>query len=310
MKDNREEIKITTCSGLLARAILSAAANEEATRRGVAEAAANLWGDSAPIFTAFLQASGAFDEDFFLRACGYEKWTVKPSGTPSTRADGLPRLRNCGLSLDFNAWIKETARFYAGNLESVLTHTTLNFPAVKNIRVKRYAPGSTPEISFTIRADKYTVMLYQKEHAQEIAWYSKTFYVDMPPVMGSRAWTAAESRGFLEYVLFKADGAAKTGKKNFLENMPRLADFYRLDESAFQAYMTDCENANYDPSCEIDRLKKQGADYVSLMGTQYQEAAARGFKRAVWEMCVEAVEEIRMLILERENPGIVRTIGA
>ncbi len=40
------------------------------------------------------------------------------------------------------------------------------------------------------------------------------------------------------------------------------------------------------------------------------EAADRGFKRAVWEMCVEAVEEIHMLILERENPGIVRTVGA
>jgi hypothetical protein len=40
MKDNREEIKITTRSGLLARAILSAAENEEATRKGIAEAAA------------------------------------------------------------------------------------------------------------------------------------------------------------------------------------------------------------------------------------------------------------------------------
>jgi len=299
-KTETEEVKLMIMDCEAVEFVKQQIEGEEVARKAVIDRLSASWGKSAFVFSDFLRASGAFDENFLINAAGYDVLTLKPTGTISTRADGLPRLKNCGLSLRYKEWLKSVAKTFEFAVNTTIKCTDFQ-GKIQKVRFTRCLPGSYPELHFSIVAEKGEFERFRDENYAQMREYNDSIFEETPYRFYLRKWTNRESIGFFKYLIHA--GGENVFQQLFRMNHRTISDFYVLEETAFKNYM---ESTDYAISSEIERLEKQADDYVSLMGDKYKKDAENGLLRVMHEISMETLEEIYMMLLQDANPGIVR----
>ena len=291
-KIETEEIKVMLMSGEVIDFVRDQLDGEETQRNAAIDRLSACYGKADFVFSDFMRASGAFDRNFFVNAMGFDVLTVKPSGTPLERADGLPRLRNCGLSLDLKGWLKCVAKSFETAANATICCTSLN-AKIKKVRFKDCEPEKFPQLHFSIVAEKGEIEKYREEHfAQMKEWIYNNTFCDAPYRFYLRKWTNGESEGFFRFLLH--DGGENVFEQIFRRNERYISDFYILEETDFRKYMDENIEAI---TREIKRLEKQAVDYVALMGEKYKKEAENGLENVKREISVEVLKDIQKRML-------------
>ena len=310
MKKDLVRIKISETFGYHLTDTINRARSDEETLRPeiVAEMADNNeLGLPPEFYTAYLRAAGAFDRDFFDRANGYQVLSAK--NPPAVR-----RLRDCGLSLDFKAWMNSAFSHFASVADGIIwaelqrAYTKTGAKGKPALVRFRCTFKEVPRVSYALEIDRAALAAYLNENENEIKAFCRCF-IQATPTFSADAgtWKPPQGRSLLAFIEHKQRQAGHTYSAERLEDsmhraLYELRDFYSADNSPLEEAYLDSP-VSY--SAEMARLEKQGRDYLALMGDKYAKDVAAGIDRNRKELIEEMLEDVANVITARNNPGLV-----